>query len=41
MSILDDDIDEDMLENGIDEYDDMFNPFNTIFEPNDDTYVKL
>lgn len=41
MLFLDDDINEDMLENGIDDYDDTVNPFSTISEPNDDTNVEL
>jgi hypothetical protein len=30
-----------MLENDIDEDDDIINPFNTIFEPNDDIDIKF
>ena len=41
-SVLDDDIDEDMLENDIDDDDDdIINPFNIFSQPDDDTDVEL
>jgi hypothetical protein len=40
-AILDDDVDKNMLENDIDDDDDIINPLYTIYEPDDDTYVKL
>jgi hypothetical protein len=40
-AVLDENVDENMLENDIDDDDDIVNPFNTIYEPNDDTYVKF
>jgi hypothetical protein len=40
-AVLDDDVDENMLENDIDDDDDIVNPFNTISEPDDDTYVEF
>ena len=39
--VLNDDIDEYMLENDIDDDDDIVNPFNTIYEPDDDTNVEF
>ena len=39
--VLDDDIDENMLENDIDEYDDNVNPFNIVSKPDDDINLKL
>jgi hypothetical protein len=30
-----------MLENDIDDDDDIVNPFNTVSDPNDDTYVDF
>ena len=39
--ILDDDINEDMLENDIDDYDDTVNSFNIVSEQDDDTDVDL
>jgi hypothetical protein len=41
VSVLDDDIDEDMLENDIDDDDDIINPFNIFSEPDVDTDVEL
>jgi hypothetical protein len=41
VSVLDDDIDEDMLENDIDDDDDSINPFNSVSEPNVDTNIEL
>ena len=41
IAILDDDVDENMLENGIDDDDDIINPFKTISEPDDDIYFEL
>jgi hypothetical protein len=38
---LDDDIDEDMLENGIDGDDDIINPLDIVYEPDVDTDVEL
>jgi hypothetical protein len=40
-AVLDDDVDENMLENDIDDNDDIANPFNTISEPDDDTYIEF
>jgi hypothetical protein len=40
-SILDDDIDEDMLENDIDDNDDTINPFNILSKPDADTDVEF
>jgi hypothetical protein len=41
ISILDDDVDENMLENDIDDDDDIINPFNIVSEPYDDTDVDF
>jgi hypothetical protein len=41
IAILDDDVDENMLENGIDDDDDIVNPFNIVSEPDDYTYVEF
>jgi hypothetical protein len=41
IAILDDDVNENMIESDIDDDDAIVNPFNTIFEPNDDTDVEL
>jgi hypothetical protein len=40
-AVLDDDVNEYMLENDIDEDDDNINPFNTIYEPDDDIDIEL
>ena len=39
--VLDDDVDEDMLKNGIDDNDNIINPFNTISRLNDDIDVEF
>jgi hypothetical protein len=41
IAILDDDVDENMLENDIDDDDDIINPFNIVYEPDDDTDVEF
>jgi hypothetical protein len=41
IAILDDDVDENMLENDIDDDDDIVNPFNTVYEIDDDTNVEF
>jgi hypothetical protein len=41
ISILDDDVNENILENDIDDNDDIVNPFNIVSEPDDDTYVEF
>jgi hypothetical protein len=41
IAILDDDVDENMLENDIDDNDDIINPFNIVFESDDDIDVEF
>jgi hypothetical protein len=41
ISILDDDVDENMLENDIDDDDDIINPFNIVSELDDHTNVDF
>jgi hypothetical protein len=41
IEILNDNVDENMLEHGIDDDDDIVNPFNIVSEPNDDTNVEF
>ena len=41
ISILDDDVDENMLENDIDDDVDIINPFNIVSELDDDTNVEF
>jgi hypothetical protein len=41
VTVLDDDIDEDMLENDIDEDDDIINPFNIVSKSNVDIDFEL
>ena len=41
IEIPDDDVDENMLENDINDDDDIENPFNTISQLDDDTYVEF